>query len=163
LLAHGADLNVRDVWGSLPIYAATGNAPMLQFLLARGANVDLKAALDLKRFDLATQLLMEDPSRARFRFGTGLTLLHDLARDGGLEAMKLLLAHGADVNARTNWEATPLHVAAFNGHDAAVRFLLDHGAQVNAKDDRGNTPYAVATQNNHMRCAEILLAHGGSL
>jgi ankyrin repeat protein len=163
LLQRGADLNERDAWGSLPIYGATGNGAMLRFLLSKDAQLDLKTALDLGHLDIARQLLKDEPARARFRFGTGISLLHDLARQPGdhVEAMSLLVAAGADVNARTNWKATPLHVAAFNGQGRAVEFLLLHGALVNPRDNHGRTPLAVARGKGHARCVELLVAHGG--
>lgn len=163
LLEHGADINQRDAWGSLPIYGAVSNETMLRFLLSQGATLDLKAAFDLGRLDLARQMLQEDPSRAHLRFGTGISLLHDLARQAGdrTEAMKLLVAAGADLNARTNWKATPLHLAAFNGRLRAVECLLLHGAEINPRDNRGKTPLALAREKDHSLCAKLLVAHGG--
>src|ERR1041385_436173 len=59
----------------------------------------------------------------------------------------LLLAHGADVNARNDGTAnheqlgkTPLHEAAGAGYLEPIRLLLSHGAEVNAKDAFGRTP-----------------------
>jgi ankyrin repeat protein len=54
------------------------------------------------------------------------------AGEGHLEIVKLLLEHGADVNAKTAYE-TALHLAAEKGHLEIVKFLLEHGADVNAK------------------------------
>lgn len=47
---------------------------------------------------------------------------------GHLDAVKVLLDHGADINAEdvTGW--TALHAAAHNGHVAVVKYLLDRGA-----------------------------------
>src|SRR5205823_9094865 len=110
LLKHGADVNRRDRWGSLPIYGA--NTAMRDLLLKRGAQIDLKTALDLNRLDLVQQLLRDDPAQARFRFGTGMSLLHDLAQapQENVAAMELLFAAGAEINAQTNWGATPLQI-----------------------------------------------------
>jgi hypothetical protein len=158
LLAHGADVNRRDMWGSLPIYGA--NAAMRDFLLDHGAQVDLKTAMDLNQMDLVQQLLREDPIRARFRFGTGMSLLHDLAQAAqeNVAAMEMLIAAGADMNAQTNWGATPLHVAAFNGRARTVDFLIRHGAQARVTDKRGQTALAVAQAKGHHACARLLMA-----
>ena len=117
LIQHGANLNERDRWGSLPIYAAIGNPQMLNHLLQRRRAGRSEDPLDLNRLDLAEKLIKDFPAWVHFRFGTGLTLLHDLARSEAqnVAAMKLLIDNGADVNAVTNWDAAPLHVAAFNG------------------------------------------------
>jgi len=73
-----------------------------------------------------------------------------------LDAMRLLVEHGADVNARTNWDATPLHIAAFNGRTAAAQFLLDHGADTTVRDQHGQTPLDLAMSKGHAACAETL-------
>lgn len=160
LLEQGADLNQRDTWGMLPIYGAvsSGNAEMLKHLLACGARPDLKLAVDLKQPDYARKLLEQDASRARMRFGTGLTLLHDSARvgDSRLPAMQLLLEFGARVNARTNWGATPLHLAAFHGNAQTIQLLLENGADAGAEDKRGRTPLMLAQGKGHAACAQLL-------
>ena len=42
--------------------------------------------------------------------------IHDVAKEGSIEAVKQHLATGADVNAKGKWGATPLHYAAIQGH-----------------------------------------------
>ena len=155
LLNAGADVNERDTWGTLPLYGATGNQAMTTHLPKRGATADVKMAIDLGRLDIAANILANDPMQARLRFGTGLTLLHDSARVGDtrLDAIDLLVKYGADVNAVTNWEATPLHLAAFHGHvNAAVR-LMDNGANPQMKDDYGLTPLAMAQAKGYSQWA----------
>jgi ankyrin repeat protein len=158
-----AQLNERDRWGSLPIYAAIGNPQMLNHLLERGAKVDLKIALDLNRLDLAERLIKDFPAWVHFRFGTGLTLLHDVARSEAqnVAAMKLLIDNGADVNAVTNWDATPLHVAAFNGRTKTAEYLLSRGAKPNEKDNHDRTPLALAIEEGFERCADVIRRGGG--
>ena len=131
-------------------------------MLEQGARLDLKAVLDLNRLDLAEQILRAEPAQAQLRFGTGLTLLHDVARAGNLEAMRLLMRYGADPDALTNWGATPLHLAAINGQDGAVDFLIGKGANLNLADDRGRTPLALAEGKGHTACANVLRQNGGT-
>ena len=59
--------------------------------------------------------------------------LHDAARKNSLEVAQVLLAHGADVNARDHHETAPLHVAARNNSLEGAQVLLAHGADVNAR------------------------------
>jgi len=61
-----------------------------------------------------------------------------------IAAMKLVLAHGADVNAGDNTGQTPLHAAAAKGSDEIVQFLADNGAKLDAKDKRDHTALDVA-------------------
>ena len=82
--------------------------------------------------------------------------------------MKVLLAHGANVNCATKHSAetggfmrdcrtkgeTPLHRAAAFGDEEAIQVLLDAGAVVDAKDMNGETPLSWASW--YLRPAPIL-------
>jgi ankyrin repeat protein len=58
----------------------------------------------------------------------------EAARSGSLEAVRLLLAHGADVNARERGrQQTALMWAAARRHAAIVRLLIAHGADLHAR------------------------------
>ena len=66
----------------------------------------------------------------------GWTDLHTAAQTGQLDVVRLLLAHGADPNAREAGDNTyPLHWAAAHGHLEIVRTLLDAGGEVNGFGD----------------------------
>jgi len=58
---------------------------------------------------------------------------------GHIEAAKLLLRKGAEVNANPegfDYAGTGLHYAALNGHRTMAEFLIEHGADVNVKDTK---------------------------
>ncbi len=60
------------------------------------------------------------------------------------EAVRVLLAAGADVNARNEADFTALHGAAFRGLNEVVEYLAAHGADLDARDFRGRTAYRMA-------------------
>jgi ankyrin repeat protein len=66
-------------------------------------------------------------------------VLHLLAKRGDATAVRWLLDHGADPNARwSHWDAqlTPLHLAAAQGHADVVRLLLAAGADQTIRDTK---------------------------
>ena len=100
------------------------------------ANRVAALALASRKGDLRTlkAILDADPGLARERDPSGTTPLHRAAAHP--EALRLLLAHGADANARdVDDNASALHVAAAEGHLASVRVLLDAGADVHGDGD----------------------------
>jgi ankyrin repeat protein len=154
LLERGADATERNNAGSSPVQAgaASGDVRTVRLLLDAGARADdFPKANDLRAAALAgfrtplmwaayhndvrmVRLLLEggaDPNQATY---LGTPLSHACWSDS-FEAAQLLLARGANVNARdavANF--TPLHWAA--GSESArphlVQLLLAHGADANA-------------------------------
>jgi uncharacterized protein len=64
--------------------------------------------------------------------------------DRAVEAVKLCLELGADVNAANNDESTALHGAAARGSDRIIQILVEHGARLDLKDKKGRTPLDIA-------------------
>lgn len=86
------------------------------------------------------QMIADDPALVRLAKTNhghgGWTALHAAARAGQLEAVRLLLAHGADPNAREEGDNTyPLHWAAARSDLEIVRALLDAGGDVQGLGD----------------------------
>jgi ankyrin repeat protein len=77
---------------------------------------------------------------------TGETILGGLdygPESDAIEAVKLCLERGADVNATDEDGLTALHHAVPRGA-GVVQLLVDHGASIETKDKRGRTPLDVA-------------------
>ncbi len=74
-----------------------------------------------------------------------------------VEAVKSLIAKGANVNARSNYGATALHFAADRGNLEVIKVLVEAGADVNAKDDFYKMPpLAMAAMRKHKEVIEYL-------
>jgi hypothetical protein len=98
----------------------------------------------------------EDRSRA----------LIDAVSKGNREKIELLIAQGADVNARDSSGNTPLMLAARSGHSEIVQFLIARGADVHMKDNLGNTPLidsARYASEFALKVIEILIAEGADV
>ena len=79
-----------------------------------------------------------DPNEAR---PEGETALMTAARTGHADAVTVLLAHGADVNASERWQAqTALMWAASENHADVVRLLIQGGADTNARSKEWTFP-----------------------
>jgi len=61
-----------------------------------------------------------------------------------LEAARLCLEHGNDVNAVNSQGFTAMHGAANRGFDAMIKLLAEHGAKLDVKDKQGRTPMTFA-------------------
>jgi ankyrin repeat protein len=68
------------------------------------------------------------------------TPIHDAASEGEVELVEILIANGADVDARDVNGYTPLHIAIQEGYTDVAEVLIDNGADVNARTigDNGN-------------------------
>jgi ankyrin repeat protein len=124
LLANGANINQRSHWWAGGFGVLDNDHGLADFLIERGAEVDIYAASRLGRVDTIRALLAEDRSRVHARGGDGQTPLHVAAN---AEVAAVLLAAGADINARDiDHESTPAQYAIRERQDVA-RYLVDRG------------------------------------
>jgi ankyrin repeat protein len=71
--------------------------------------------------------------------------------------MRILVDHGAQVNARTRTGETPLHFAAYWGHLNIVNFLLDmEELDTTARDSRGRTAADLAFDCGRRNVAAVI-------
>lgn len=121
--------------------------------------------------DLArlTSLLDRHPDRIGIRTEPyGQTMLHLAAIAGHLHIVELLIARGADVNARDVGDNTyPMHWAAAAGHLDVVRRLADAGGDVTGQDDDHAlevigwaSAWEGCDDDAHREVVELLLSRG---
>ncbi len=131
-------LNARGPEGSTPFMYAVfyTSAAVLEELLKKGA----------------------DPNKSNDAGATAL-----IWAAGDLEKARVLVNHGANVNARSADLRTPLMMAARRpGNSATVKFLLDHGANPNPNNrpDVEGAPLIDAANAGDPASMELLLAKG---
>src|SRR3954468_19045581 len=87
------------------------------------------------------------------RGGDGFTPLHLAAFFGGADAVRAILATGADPDAAPDntFKVRPLHSAAAVGDHASVRALLEAGANPNVKQQAGSPPVHTQERDNDAR------------
>ena len=87
----------------------------------------------------------------------------DYSQKGNLDAVKLLLHLGADVNTRETYKQTALMLAAELGYKEIVQELLAAGANVEAINDVGATALMYAVSNGNEEIVKLLLAAGAHI
>lgn len=87
--------------------------------------------------------------------------LHSAVAGSHEDVAAMLVAAGADVNARQGHEYTPLMGAAQNGLTATVDLLLAHGVDPKAYNDDILTAADLADRAGHPAVAATIRAAGG--
>ena len=156
LLAHGADPNARLAAppfqrhhtagdralgeGSTPFMRAakSGDVTVMKLLLTAGADPKLTQPNQANALMLAAGMGWRDGSPAAPSYDLG-------SEKDAIEAIRLCMESGLDINATTNTGETALH-SAISGRGSAtiVRFLVESGANLSAKNKQGRTPLDVA-------------------
>ena len=91
------------------------------------------------------QHLLARPETTEETDREGRTALLNAAIENRLEAAKILIEEGAQVNARDRAGRTALHFAAQGHHEELALLLIKSGADLEAEDAHGNTPLGRAT------------------
>lgn len=163
LLKRGMDVNTADRAGTtlLMIAARNGNLDLLQTLLNNRASINrrnqfgdsalLLAALNA-RFD-AAKLLMEKGAEVN---PSGWTPLHYAVFGGNPEILGLLIARGANLDARAPNGQTALMVAVKLGKLDLVTMLIDADADMDLTDQDGVSALQLARKLGHKEIANYL-------
>ena len=94
----------------------------------------------------------------------GRTPLIYAARSGHEAVVRLLLEHGADVEAKDKERGeTALILAAGSGYEAIVRRLLERRADVEAKEKERGTALILSAMLGHEAVVWLLLEHGADV
>ncbi|NWU85855.1 ASB1 protein, partial [Onychorhynchus coronatus] len=150
-------INEKSVWccGWLPctplrIAATAGHGPCVDFLLQKGAEIDL---VDVK----------------------GQTALYVAVVNGHLECAKILLEAGADPNGSRHHRSTPVYHAARVGRADILQELIRYGADVDVNHHppaRGHSsrplttlvvcPLYISAAYHNLQCFQLLLQAGAN-
>ena len=119
LIQMGAELNVFDYYGFLPLFYAYENPTLKKILIIKGAL---------------------EPSSP--------TDLHNAALEGDIDQAETLLSTpGCLIDALDFLGKTPLHLAVQNGHHAMTDLLIKKGAKINLVDQAGYPPIYYGRDN----------------
>lgn len=184
LIDQGADVDRWDLYGQTPLYVAVD-----MNTLPKGGRPDLPSEDFTSGLQVATALLAKGANpdiplklRPPYRnyifdrggdgvLSTGATPLLRAAKGGDVDAVALLLAHGADHSFATEQGVTPLMAAAGQGHGAnptrgryktdaqaaeCARLLIEAGADVNQATRTRQTPLHSAAGHGWNQTVQLL-------
>jgi uncharacterized protein len=120
------------------------------------------------RAERVRELLDEDPSLANAWADDGFQPLGLASFFGHVEAARLLVERGAEVNSasRNDMKVMPLHSAAATGDEDTryelAKLLLENGADPNALQQDEYTPLMAADQHGDQRLRDLLVEHGAT-
>ena len=140
LIAQGADVNARDIYGTTPLMnaARSGHSEIVQLLIDSGADVHFKD-------DLGNTPLIDS---AKY------------ASEFALKVIEILIAEGANVQAKNMYSTTALMNAVRSGQGDVVELLIAEGADVNAISKTGQTALKLAADSLRKNVIEVLKEYG---
>ncbi|CAL5370242.1 unnamed protein product [Camellia sinensis] len=152
------DLDHQDDKGFSAVMATAmeGHVEAFRLLVYAGADVKLcnksgETAITLSGFnqnrDLFEKVMLEFAIEKGNRNGGGFYALHCAARRGDLDAARLLVHIGYDINFPDGDGYTPLMLAAREGHGSTCELLISYGARCDLKNAKGETALSLATKN----------------
>jgi len=160
LLDNGAKVDARETWGdttALMWAVAEGNHAVVRMLIDRGADVNARSkfvpSATGRGFEGATPVAARSNQSAEENASGSLTPLMFAAREGDLESARMLVAAGAEVNAKGGDGKDSLGLAVFNGGYDVASFLIDNHANVNQPDAQRFTPLFWAVDRRNMETA----------
>lgn len=127
LLEYGADINVKSQWAPGGFGVLHGAEPEIaDYLISRGAEIDIHAAAKFGMLDRVKELVEADPALVDAKGPDGQRPLHFAS---STEIIDYLLEKGADINARcVDHQSTPAQYAL--NDPERCRYLIDRGAEV---------------------------------
>jgi ankyrin repeat protein len=167
-----ADLEMK--WKTevpLHIAAANGKIPFVRMLLEAGVAPDTKDFYGFRAITMAVTAGETEAVRELIKAGADLFaedevdelkyyLLEAAAQNGHVEVVRLLLAHGLDINHLSEELNSPLIMAALHGYHEVVAFLISAGADVKIKNQQGNTALLAAAFKGHAKVVRLLIEAG---
>ncbi|UCF17057.1 MAG: ankyrin repeat domain-containing protein, partial [Phycisphaerales bacterium] len=166
LVECGADVNKGNERGHSPLHAAMKWDPehaldIAKILISNGADVNAGVKNEL----VPDGYVDTSEGKTPLHNAAGIWLFDDdLEIHSKIALVKLLLSHGANVNAKDGLGCTPLFKGLYTGHIDVMELLIDHGADVNAKNKvDGGTVLHDAAYDGDLESVKFLVSHGADV
>jgi len=185
LIEHGADMYYEDSFRKDALHRAmrSHTFELIDYFVGKGYNIDKiysngKTLLMIacngykkdnwkysEHMEFIKKLLANhaDPNFKNGGPSDGETVLIMAMENENNELAKLLIEHGADVNADDAAGVTPLMIASRKGNLEGVKILIDHKADVNACDRDGENALFGAIANGYNDVVKLLIANKANI
>jgi len=167
LIERGADVNVRDGGGRLPLHDCfeLGHDDFAKMLLDAGAVADVCAAAAYGMHDRLREILQSDPGQAN-DLATGESPLGWSVYGGQPVSATILFQHGAIAD-RPPYDSCAWGPAAMVASTAVTPVLLRHGANPNWQNETGDTAIHCAIKSRIVldpaKFTQLLLEFGADV
>ncbi|MFB0565376.1 MAG: ankyrin repeat domain-containing protein [Candidatus Aminicenantaceae bacterium] len=165
-------VSVKDGEGETPLFRAaeSGHLDVVQYLVAKGAQVNAKNNVDQTALfysayygqaDILDWLLSKG---AEFKGIDmyGRSPLHYAAREGKKDATKILVEKGLDINLEDGSGVSPLRFAVDRGHLDVIDVFIALKA-LNPSEDSGRLALHTAAANGHKDVVSLLISKGADI
>ncbi|MEQ1664594.1 MAG: ankyrin repeat domain-containing protein [Bdellovibrionales bacterium] len=103
--------------------------------------------IEKNEFDRLKKLILIDPNLVKAKKKSGSSGLHASVVNGAIDAAKVLIEMGIDVNSQDEDGQTALHYCAENYQFEVAKIILEHGGNLSISDKYGNQPLWTSTFN----------------
>lgn len=141
---------IADSLGQLPTTLSTSN---------KDRRTPLHLAASLGRTKIVELFLNFEFYSVNCRDNDLVTPLHRACRNDHSEVVSILLAHKADVDARSRHHITALHICCAFDSFKCASLIIDKVSNINATDSNGVTALHYAVYRNNIELIKLLLKH----
>ena len=166
-------------WGMKPGNGAKMYEEYLEWITPTPAEIQnrlnnripVSCTFEHQNFDSLKRQLSEgaDPNYRAEWYNDGSPTLHQWALHAHVEAVQLLLDHGADINILDNLGRSALEYASgalnwskTSKDEQVVKLIIQAGADVNVKSTLGNTPFIWAARAGNLKITKLLIEKGAN-
>ena len=156
LLNQAYKWNENDYETAIQAAAQIGTVPIIEFLLEKGAPLEICTVAVLGRREELEHRLAENPESAKALGAHGIPLLPHVVWSNNLDLVELAYKKGATTGANL-----ALHNAIVKGNEPIVEWLIKNaGAEVNSKNYEGKFLLTVARERKNEKVIRTLEHHG---
>lgn len=155
-------LNSANPWSetdretAIQAAAQVGNVRIAEFLLEKGAPLEICTAAMLGRSDEVKSRIDRDPKQASAVGAHSIPLLPHAVWSGNLDLVRLVYQRGGTAGANL-----ALHHAVVRGNSEIASWLIENASpDINSRNYQGKTPLTVATERKDDRMVQLLKERG---